>query len=108
MQQVVEEQDRLFHEVSVGLEAAENATKACRLPPSPLEPLHRHKMAVIVPYRDREEMLTAFLPALSSFLKAKPLSIHHLPQCLPATGRPGSTTELPLVCRPKGAISACL
>lgn len=32
---------------------------------------HRHKMAVIIPYRDRQEMLNKFLPALHSFLKVQ-------------------------------------
>ena len=31
-----------------------------------------HKLAVIVPYRDRPKMLETFLPAVSNFLKARP------------------------------------
>ena len=34
-----------------------------------LRQAHRHKMAVIIPYRDRMEMLNKILPALHSFLK---------------------------------------
>ena len=32
---------------------------------------HRHKMAVIIPYRDRLDMLNKILPALHSFLKVQ-------------------------------------
>ena len=50
---------------------------ACRALPPPevvqqLQQRNRHKMALIVPYRDRPKMLETFLPAVSNFLKARP------------------------------------
>lgn len=36
-----------------------------------LRQTHRHKLAVIIPYRDRQEMLSKILPALHSFLKVR-------------------------------------
>ena len=38
-----------------------------------LRQTHRHKMAVIIPYRDRLEMLNKILPSLHSFLKVESL-----------------------------------
>jgi hypothetical protein len=43
-----------------------------------LQQNNRHKMAVIVPHRGRDEMLNKFLPALFNFLKVLTKSTLHL------------------------------